>query len=435
MKAKRVDLGQGRRVAVNAHFEADNIEGHADNLMPAPPIADVREAFNIRFSLFDYGFRPFFLAAGLSAFALVPLWLYVFVHHALPFGTLPPMYWHAHEMLFGFVAAAVAGFLLTAVPSWTGARGFAGRPLYLLCAAWLAGRIAMALAGQIPFWVVALAELALLPLLAAVLAPPLFRSENGNRPMLLVLGLLWLIDAAFLVALQRGDVVLASRAMTLAINVVLLLVTVIGGRIVPAFTANALRRNAEQVNLVKRGWVEKTAIGSMIAMTLVDVIAPNGKLSIGIATLAAAAHVIRLSGWRSFKTRGESILWILHVAYAWLPIGLALKAAFLLGSFEWASKWQHALTAGVFGTMILAVMTRASLGHTGRPLVVGRTITWAYALLTLSVCARVFGGALWPQQYVAILNVAGTAWALAFFLFLVVYAPILIGPRADGKPG
>jgi uncharacterized protein involved in response to NO len=123
------------------------------------------------------------------------------------------------------------------------------------------------------------------------------------------------------------------------------------------------------------------------------------------------------------------------VGYAWLPIGLALKACFLLGNYDWASKWQHALTAGVFGTMVLAVMTRASLGHTGRPLVVTRAITWAYVLLTLSVFARVFGGALWSQHYVTVLSVSGIAWMLAFFLFLVVYAPILIGPRADGKAG
>ena len=403
--------------------------------MHSPPTADVTEAFTIRFSLFQYGFRPFFLASGLAAFALVPVWLYVFVHHAVPLGTLPPMYWHAHEMLFGFVAAAVAGFLLTAVPSWTGSRGFAGRPLYLLTGAWLAGRFAMALVGHFPFWLIAVAELSLLPLLVATLAPPLFRSENGNRPMLVVLGVLWLIDVAFLTALQLGDVVLAARAMTLAINVVLILVTVIGGRIVPAFTANALRRSGEQVSLIKRGWVEKTTIGAMLAIAIVDAIAPNGYLSALLAAIAAAAHAIRLSGWRSFKTRGESILWILHVGYAWLPIGLALKACFLLGNYDWASKWQHALTAGVFGTMVLAVMTRASLGHTGRPLVVTRAVTWAYVLLTLSVCARVFGGALWSQHYVTVLSVSGIAWMLAFFLFLVVYAPILIGPRADGKAG
>jgi uncharacterized protein involved in response to NO len=388
-----------------------------------------------RFALFDYGFRPFFLLAGLYALAIVPVWLYFYAHHGAPFGALPAMYWHSHEMLYGFVVAAVAGFLLTAVPSWTGARGFAGTPLIIVVGLWTAGRIAMATVGDAPFWVTAVAELALLPALAALLIPPLFRSQNHNRPLLAVLGLLWLIDAAFLVSLRNGDIVLAARTMTLAVDFVLVLVTVIGGRIVPAFTANALRRRGETPDIVSRRWFEIAVIASMVAIALADVFAPNGKLTGLIAALAAVAHAIRLSGWRSFRTGGEPILWVLHVAYAWLPLGLALKACWLLGGVEWAMKWQHALTMGVLATMILAVMTRASLGHTGRPLVVSRVIAVAYVLLTLGVFARVFGGVLWPERYALAMSIAGLAWVLSFLLYLIVYAPILIGPRADGKPG
>ena len=392
------------------------------------------EAVN-RFALFDYGFRPFFLLAGLYALAIVPVWLYFYAHHGAPFGALPAMYWHSHEMLYGFVVAAVAGFLLTAVPSWTGARGFAGTPLIIVVGLWLAGRIAMATVGDAPFWVTAIAELALLPALAALLVPPLFRSQNQNRPLLAVLGLLWLIDAAFLVSLRNGDIVLAARTITLAVDFVLVLVTVIGGRIVPAFTANALRRRGETPDIVSRRWLEIAVIASMVAIALADVFAPNGKLTGLIAALAAVAHAIRLSGWRSFRTGGEPILWVLHVAYAWLPLGLALKACWLLGGVEWAMKWQHALTMGVLATMILAVMTRSSLGHTGRPLVVSRVIAAAYVLLSLGVFVRVFGGALWPERYALAMSIAGFAWVLSFLLYLIVYTPILIGPRADGKPG
>lgn len=388
-----------------------------------------------RFSLFEYGFRPFFLLAGLYAVAIVPAWLYLYAYSAATFGSLPAMYWHSHEMLYGFVGAAIAGFLLTAVPSWTGARGFAGTPLYVLVAAWIAGRLAMATVGAVPFWITALAELSLLALLAGYLIPPLVRSQNRNMPMLAVIGVLWLIDAAFLVALSKGDVVLAGRVTTLAIDVVLILVTIIGGRIVPAFTANALRRRGEQPDVVSRKWIEIATIGSMVLIALSDAIAPVGALNGLVAAIAAVLHAIRLSGWRSFKTRGESILWVLHVGYMWLPIGLALKACLLLGGFDWASKWQHALTAGVFGTMILAVMTRASLGHTGRALVVSRSITVAYLLLTLGVCIRVFSALVPPQHYVAAVCVAGVAWVMAFALFAIVYAPILIGPRVDGKAG
>ncbi|HEX2494209.1 MAG TPA: NnrS family protein [Steroidobacter sp.] len=396
---------------------------------------DPRNDLVSRFALFDYGFRPFFLLAGLYAFAAVPVWLYFYVHQGVAFGALPAMYWHSHEMLYGFVTAAIAGFLLTAVPSWTGARGFAGAPLFIVVGLWALGRLAMATVGDAPFWITAVAELAVLPALAALLTPPLFRSQNRNTPLLAVIGILWLIDAAFLVALKKGDAALASRTMTLAIDFVLVLVTVIAGRIVPAFTANALRRRGELVDIVSRKWVESVVVAAMIAVAIVDLFAPHGWLSGALAALAAALHAVRLSGWRSFKTRGESILWVLHVAYAWLPIGLGLKALWVLGTVDWAMKWQHALTAGVFGTMILAVMTRASLGHTGRPLVVAPMITLAYALLTLAVFVRVFAGVLWPQQYVLMISIAGVAWALTFLIFLVVYAPILIGPRADGKPG
>jgi uncharacterized protein involved in response to NO len=388
-----------------------------------------------RFALFDYGFRPFFLLAGLYALAIVPVWLYFYAHHGAPFGALPAMYWHSHEMLYGFVVAAVAGFLLTAAPSWTGARGFAGTPLIIVVGLWTAGRVAMGTVGDAPFWVTAVAELALLPAVAALLIPPLFRSQNHNRPLLAVLGLLWLIDAAFLVSLRNGDIVLAARTMTLAVDFVLVLVTVIGGRIVPAFTANALRRRGETPDIVSRRWLEIAVIASMVAIALADVFAPNGKLTGLIAALAAVAHAIRLSGWRSFRTGGEPILWVLHVAYAWLPLGLALKACWLLGGVEWAMKWQHALTMGVLATMILAVMTRASLGHTGRPLVVSRVIAVAYVLLTLGVFVRVFGGVLWPERYALAMSIAGLAWVLSFLLYLIVYTPILIGPRADGKPG
>jgi uncharacterized protein involved in response to NO len=173
----------------------------------------------------------------------------------------------------------------------------------------------------------------------------------------------------------------------------------------------------------------------MISIALCDVFAPNGFASAVLALIAASVHTIRLSGWRSFKARGESILWVLHVGYAWLPIGLALKGCYLLGAFVWASKWQHALTAGVFATMILAVMTRASLGHTGRPLVVPRTITAAYVLLTLGVAIRLLSGTVPPEFYLAAVSAAGAAWSLSFALFIIVYTPILVRPRADGKPG
>jgi uncharacterized protein involved in response to NO len=400
----------------------------SDAAVEAPPAVK-------RFALFDYGFRPFFLLSGLYALAIVPIWLYRFAHASTLFGSLPAMYWHSHEMLYGFVMAAVAGFLLTAVPSWTGARGFAGRPLIAAVVLWFAGRIAMSAVGSVPFWLTAIAELALIPWLLVLLAPPIFRNANRNAPLLGVLLVLWLIDAAFLVALARGDVLLAGGTMRLAIDFVLILVTVIGGRIVPAFTANALRKRGEEPRIATRPAVEIIVILAMVAIAVVDAFAADSTLSGLLAAFAAAVHVVRLGGWRSFRTGGEPILWVLHVAYAWLPMGLALKALALLGDAAWALKWQHALTMGVFATMILAVMTRASLGHTGRPLAVPRAIAFAYVVLTAGTVLRVFGIALFPGHYLLSATVAGLAWVICFGIFVAVYAPILWSPRADGKPG
>jgi uncharacterized protein involved in response to NO len=387
------------------------------------------------FALLSYGFRPFFLAGGAYALVMIPWWMYRFAHGGASFGGLPPMYWHAHEMIYGFVMAAIAGFLLTAVPSWTGERGFAGPPLIVAVTLWLAGRVVMSLAGDMPFWLLAAAELALVPWLIGLLAPPILRTRNRNLPLLAVLLVLWLIDAAFIASLWRVDAALAGGSARLAIDFVLILITVIGGRIVPAFTANALRRRGGEPNLVTRTWLEYVVIGLMVAIALVDVFAPNGVASGVLAALAALAHAGRMSGWRSFRTGGEPILWIMHVAYAWLPLGLALKACALLGDAAWASKWLHALATGAMATMILAVMTRTALGHTGRPLVVARAIAVAYLLLTCTALLRTFGVALFPAHYLLTLELSALTWMACFGIFLVVYAPILWRPRADGRPG
>jgi len=387
------------------------------------------------FALFSYGFRPFFLLGGLYAFIIIPWWMYRFAHASVSFGGLPAMYWHAHEMIYGFVMAAIAGFLLTAVPSWTGERGFAGKPLIIAVVLWFAGRLAMGLDDAIPFWLLAIAELSLVPWLVTLLAPPILRTRNRNLPLLGVLLVLWLIDAVFLASRARADVALAAGSMRLAIDFVLVLITVIGGRIVPAFTANALRRRGGEPNLVTRQWLEHVVIGLMISIAIADVFAPNGILSGTLAALAAIAHTRRLSGWRSFRTGGDPLLWIMHVAYAWLPLGLALKAFALLGEAGWASRWQHALATGAMATMILAVMTRTALGHTGRPLVVSRAIAVAYLLLAFTALLRTFGIALFPTHYLLTLTVSALTWMACFGIFLAVYTPILWKSRVDGKPG
>jgi uncharacterized protein involved in response to NO len=293
----------------------------------------------------------------------------------------------------------------------------------------------MATVGDVPFWLTAVAELSLLPALTLMLAPPILRARNRNLPILGVITLLWLIDAAFVYGVGKGDVLLAAGSMRVAIDLVLVLVVVIGGRIVPAFTGNALRRAGDAVAPITRGWVEILAIGSVVLLALTDLFCADTPVTGVLAAVAAVAHTIRLAGWRSFRIGREPLLWVLHVGYAWLPVGFALQALRLLGDVSWAAKWQHALTFGAFSTMILAVMTRASLGHTGRPLVVSRAITIAYLLLTAGGLLRVFGLALAPGHYLLTLTAAGLAWVTAFAIFVAVYAPLLISPRIDGRQG
>lgn len=381
-----------------------------------------------------YGFRPFFLAAGLAAALLIPWWAASYAF-GLPLVTgWPPTLWHGHEMLFGFIGAAIGGFLLTAVPSWTGARGFSGWPLASLAGLWLLGRIAVATAALWPFPAVAAIDLAFLPALAALVLPPLTRERNRNTPLLAVLGALWLSDVAFYWGLAHGNSSQSLHALIVGIDVVLLLVTVIGGRIVPAFTASALRPGSPATVRVS-STLTALAVAAMVAVALGDLFVPDGTIAGAIAALAALVQAVRLAQWQPLRTLRQPIVWVLHLAYLWLPVGLALKAIALLTGAAPAAFWLHALTIGAAASMILAVMTRASLGHTGRPLVVDPLIALAYVLLTAAALVRVFGLAVLPLAYREVILLAALLWTAAFALFVGIYAPMLLAPRVDGKPG
>jgi uncharacterized protein involved in response to NO len=385
--------------------------------------------------LFAYGFRPFFLLAGLYAIAAVTAWLWLYRNGTWPLPSLPPQLWHGHEMIFGFIGAAIAGFLLTAVPSWTGSRAQAGRPLIGIAMLWLAGRFAFSLGEVVPLWLLATAELGFVPALALAIAPSLLRAANRNWPMLVLLAGFWAADLAFVLGLANRDPMLGRTALLAAMDIVLLLDTIIGGRIVPAFSGNALRASGVQAAVGSNPHVERLVLPSMIAMLLCDTLLPGGHLAMAIAAIAAGLHTWRLAGWHGWQTLRQPIVWVLHLAYLWLPLGLALKAAWLAGGFGWAAHWLHALGAGAAGMMILAVMTRASLGHTGRPLKVRGLVVAAYALLALAVVVRVFGPALQPINYTSIVLVSAALWIAAFVANLAIYGPILLRPRVDGKPG
>lgn len=385
--------------------------------------------------VFSYGFRPLFLASGVIALLAVPAWLWVQGQQVALWGSAPPLLWHAHEMLFGFAGAAVAGFLLTAVPSWTSSRGFAGWPLVLLVLVWLAARVLLLAGPEGPWRVAVLLQLAFLPLLAALIAPPILRERNRNLVMLVVLAALWGSDAVFLHAVSVGQPELAGRMLRLALDILLLLITIIGGRIVPAFTSNALRRNGETVALRSVPWLERVLPALMLVNAAACALGLPPQALGFIALLAAALHAWRLAGWRSLRVGREPILWVLHLAYAWMPLGFVLKALALWHVADFAQFWLHAFGIGAAATMIVAVMTRASLGHTGRPLVVARSIAWAYGLLTLAALCRVLLPHVGLVPYPVVLLIAGAFWTAAFAIFVAVYGPILIRPRLDGRAG
>lgn len=389
----------------------------------------------LRPMVFAYGFRSSFLLAGVGAMLLVPLWALSFVA-GTPLGSAwPPMLWHAHEMLFGFVASAMAGFLLTAVPSWTGQKGSTGAPLVVLASLWLTARVLIASSSLWPAVLIAAIDLAFLPTLGILVAKPLLSSRNRNTKLLAVLGLFWLTDLVFQIGLIRHDAPLALQALKVGIDIVLVLVTVIGGRLVPSFTSSSLRPLGLHDAVHNRTSLSGLAIAGMIAVTLSDIVWPESRIAGAVAGVAAGLQATRLLQWATWRTLRQPIVWVLHLSYAWLPVGLALKAIALLSGAAFAAFWLHALTIGALATMILAVMTRASLGHTGRALIVDPWITVAYLLLTAAALVRVFGLSAFRMNYPMVIIWSALFWTIAFALFVVVYAPILCGPRADGKAG
>lgn len=378
-----------------------------------------------------YGFRPFFLLAGIHAAIAIPLWISVLNGFGVPQTPLPALVWHVHEMLYGFVAAAMAGFLLTAVPSWTNRRGYAGAPLAALVLLWLVGRVAMTVPlGLSPLWA-GIIDLAFIPALALMILPALLRS--GNRRNLVFIGLLALLFASNLHFHLHGTT--SNAPLYLGMNAMIILLTLLGGRVIPAFTSAALKQLGADIRIRRYQPLDRATLVGVIAVVLVDLALPSSIYAAATAAVAAALLLAQLAQWQGHKTSGIPIVWVLHVAFAWLPLGLALKAAVLFGAPIPGSSWIHALTVGAMATMILGIMSRAALGHTGRPLVTPGPVVIAYYLLTGAALGRVFGPILMSADTSSWLVIAALFWCSAFVLFIFVYAPILCRPRADGRPG
>lgn len=378
------------------------------------------------------GFRPFFLLAALFAVAMVPLWLLVVGGSVAPRRYLEPISWHAHEMIFGFVAAVLAGFLLTAVGNWTKRETAVGAPLALLALLWLAGRGAMLLGNGWPPALVAGLDLAFLPALALALGRPLLAAkERRNLVMLAVVGALFLSNVAVhldaLGVLPPGS---ARTACRVSLDLVTLVMLIIAGRVFPMFTRNATQ--AADVRSIP--WLDAGCAGSMALLTLVDAVALPLPVSASLAGVVGVLAAARAVGWGARHTLREPLLWILHVGYGWLVLGLLLRAA----SWGWpnlATLATHALTVGAIGSLTLGMMARVSLGHTGRLLAAPAPLAAVFVAINIAALVRVAGPVLVPTRYFEVLVAATAFWSVAFAVFLVIYGRVLTAPRVDGRSG
>ena len=382
-------------------------------------------------TVLSYAFRAFFLLGSLGAFCVILFWSIALLGYGPLVGHPNLVYWHAHEMLFGFVFAIVAGFTLTAVANWTGRTRVHGAELGVLVAAWIIGRIALVYAGQWPTIVVAAADMLFPCLLTLVFGREVFAAGNRrNMPLVGVVALLAGLNLLFHVGAGVSPG-LDRTALLLAVHVILVLVAVIAGRIIPSFTANWLRARGAKEDAMPRVvlMLDIAAIVMTIVTGVAVTFAPVSPVSGIVALLAAVVHAVRLSQWSGLRTVGEPLLFVLHIAYLWFPLGYALVAFSAFGGY-FPSAAMHGLTIGVITGMIIAMMSRVSLGHTGRPLHAARITVFVYVLWMLTVLVRL-SGPLLGDWYILTVETAATIWMVAFILFAWVYWPILTKPRVD----
>ena len=379
---------------------------------------------------FALGFRPFFLAATLSAVVLMALWLLFLGGQVKTSYYYDFIGWHSHEMLFGYGVAVIAGFLLTAVRNWTGVDTVIGKPLAAITLLWLAGRVIPFTADLLPAPLIALVDLAFIPALAWVLKGPLWKGSNKvNRrflPLVLVMGL-----ANLLVHLQAlGVAETAARGNTLMINLILLLMIFVVGRVLPFFTEKAI----PGARTKRAPQADTAGFYLIIALGLVQLLFPVTWLTAPLAAGLAVTQAVRIYRWYDNRIWGIPILWVLYTGFGWLVLGLLLTALAEIGSFQ-ANLAVHALTAGGIGVFTFGMMARVALGHTGRELKPARIIEIFFIIINLVPLIRVFGPALLPEQYSIWINISGGIWVISFLVFTLIYAPILLKPRVDGHPG
>ncbi len=381
-------------------------------------------------TVLEKGFRPFFLLGAVVAAGLVPWWA---INYDQPMSGEPGLEsisWHSHEMIFGFTMAIIAGFLLTAVENWTSRPTARGPFLAALVGLWCVGRLVGL--GGIPATIGGMADLCFIPALSiAVAIPILLAKSKRNYLFLALLPLLWLCDAHL--HLRSSGLLPQSYLRTdlVAVDLIVVILVIVTGRIVPLFTRNAL--GDERIRMSPG--INTAAIIGVLLVALVEVFAPSGPIMAVVAGLAGLIVIARSWHWGALKTLGTPILWILHIGHAWIGAGLLLKAVSAATLVVPPSVATHALTAGAIGTLTLGMMARVTLGHTGRPIRASHLMTAAFVAITISAFLRVLGPWLRVDLTKPILIASGVCWSLAFAIYLAVNLRTLLSPRPDGKPG
>lgn len=377
-------------------------------------------------ALFSYGFRPFFLFGALWAMLGIALWIPQYFG-ALQLPTaFSPLDWHVHEMLYGYLAAVAAGFLLTAIPNWTGRFPLAGPPLMALVALWLAGRVAILVSAEIGPAAAAVIDGAFLIVFAAVCLREIVAGSNWrNLRVLVVLALLAAGNVAFHVEVMMAGA--AAYGARIGIAAAILLITLIGGRIIPSFTRNWLARRGPGPLPRPFAAFDGVAVALGALALAAWVLWPDAIASAILLAAAGLVHLVRLARWAGWRTGAEPLVWVLHLGYVFVPVGFLFAAAAILFAAQVpTSAAIHAWTAGAIGIMTLAVMTRASLGHTGQALTAGPGTLLIYAFVLVAALARI-GAALAAPPL--LLHIAAGAWCAAFAAFALAYGPALLRPR------
>lgn len=379
------------------------------------------------FALFALGFRPFYLLASIFAALSVPLWALQFAG-LLPRPYLSGVVWHAHEMLFGFTLAVIVGFLLTAGRNWTNMPTPTGWKLCALVALWLLARILV----LTPYALAAAVVNVAFPLAAAAaLAVPFIKARNRRNYFFVALLILLAGVAALIHLTALGALAMPPWAgLQMALDTVLFIVVVMGGRVIPMFTNNGV----PGASAAKKPLLEKVALGSVLALLVADAFGLQGWPVAAVAAVACVAHLCRWMLWQPWKTLGTPLVWVLHLAYVWVPIHLLLRT---FSAFGWVSPSLsvHALTVGAAGGLMIGMMTRTAKGHTGRLLRADRADTAAYVLVLLAAVVRVALPLFVPGQTLHAIVLSAVLWSAGFALYALRYGPLLTRPRIDGRPG